>query len=338
MGRRFGLALAALAAATIASCGGGDAREGGSALFLVEGYPDLDPQLSYTTEGWQALWNTYIPLLTFKHAPGDAGTTVVPGLARSLPRVTNGGRTYALRLRKGLRYSDGRPVRASDFEFAVERMFDVDSGGSSFYTSIVGAADYQSGKAKAIAGIQTDDESGRIVIAKAKPSDTAISVWSDRQPPADQVGQYYQQVLSRLGFDAKLRIVNSATYFDTIANRKTPDLDTGFSNWFQDYPHPNDFFQPLLSGEAISSVQNPNLANLDDPDVNREIASLAAEPFTPAVRDRYAALDRRVMARAPWAPFGNQRSVTFTSDRIDFPSVYFHPVYNQDFTSFALAK
>ena len=37
-----------------------------------------------------------------------------------------------------------------------------------------------------------------------------------------------------------------------IGNESTPDLDTGWTDWYQDYPHPNDFFQPLLSGESIA--------------------------------------------------------------------------------------
>ena len=40
---------------------------------------------------------------------------MIPGLAESLPKITNGGKTYTLILRKGLKYSDGTPVKASDF-------------------------------------------------------------------------------------------------------------------------------------------------------------------------------------------------------------------------------
>ena len=59
----------------------------------------------------------------------------IPGLAKELPKVTNGGKTYTLFLRPGLKYSDGKPVKASDFPYAVERLFKVNSGGSPFYTT-----------------------------------------------------------------------------------------------------------------------------------------------------------------------------------------------------------
>ena len=43
-------------------------------------FPDyIDPQLSYTLEGWEVMYNTYTPLLTYKHAKGEHGTEVVPG-------------------------------------------------------------------------------------------------------------------------------------------------------------------------------------------------------------------------------------------------------------------
>ncbi len=85
------------------------------------------------------MYNTYIPLLTYAHANGEAGSEVVPGLAEDLPKISNGGKTYTLTLRKGLKYSDGTPVKASDFPNSVERMFKINSAGSSSTTSIVGA-------------------------------------------------------------------------------------------------------------------------------------------------------------------------------------------------------
>ncbi len=58
---------------------------------------------------------------------------MIPGLAKEMPKITNGGKTYTLFLRPGLKYSDGTPVKASDFPYAVERVFKTNSGGSPFY-------------------------------------------------------------------------------------------------------------------------------------------------------------------------------------------------------------
>ena len=73
------------------------------------------------------MYNTYLPLLTYAHANGEAGTEVVPALAESLPKISEDGKTYTLTLRKGLKYSDGTPVKASDFTASVERMFKLNS-------------------------------------------------------------------------------------------------------------------------------------------------------------------------------------------------------------------
>lgn len=131
--------------------------------------PDLDPQVSWSNYGLNVVYDTYIPLLTYNHAGGKAGSEVVPGLARSLPRITDHGRTYTLHLRKGLRYSDGGSVRATDFKFAVERMFRGFYGPERFYDDIVGAERFERVGRGGIPGIVTDDRTGRIVIHLVKP-------------------------------------------------------------------------------------------------------------------------------------------------------------------------
>jgi peptide/nickel transport system substrate-binding protein len=105
--------------------------------------PDyVDPQLSYTLEGWEVLWNTYTPLLTYKHQKGDPGTDVVPGLAKDMPDISPDGKTYKLTLRPNMKYSDGTLIKASDFTYAIKRLFKADSGGSVFYEGIIGAKDF----------------------------------------------------------------------------------------------------------------------------------------------------------------------------------------------------
>ena len=113
--------------------------------------------------------NTYLPLLTYAHADGAAGSVVIPALAKSMPKIDQGGRRYTLHLRPGLEYSDGTPVRASDFKSSVERLFRINSSGSIFYTHIVGAERFAKTKRGGIAGIATDDATGTIVIRLDQP-------------------------------------------------------------------------------------------------------------------------------------------------------------------------
>ena len=163
--------LCALAALALASCGrSSSGKEGGTLNVSFASYPDaLDPQFSYTTEGWSAMYDTYIPLLTFAHGEGEAGSKVVPGLATGMPKVTDGGKTYTLTLAKGVKYSDGTPVKASDFKSSIERMFKLNSSGTPYYTVIDGAEDFQEKKAEEISGIEADDKTGKIVIHLTEP-------------------------------------------------------------------------------------------------------------------------------------------------------------------------
>src|SRR5262249_36847352 len=87
------------------------------------------------------------------------------------------------------------------------------------------------------------------MIKQANPSDRDITVWTDDESPNDEAGAYYADVLEKLGFNVNLKTLSADNYFTVIGNASTPDLDTGWVDWYEDYPHPNDFFQPLLAGE-----------------------------------------------------------------------------------------
>jgi peptide/nickel transport system substrate-binding protein len=522
-----------------AGCGGSGNEDSPSSSTLDVTYatfPDyLDPSLSYTLEGWTSMWETYVPLLTYVHASGTAGTKVIPGLARSLPKITDGGHTYTLFLRKGLRYSDGTPVRASDFGATIERMIAMDSPATPFYTDVVGAEEFAETKQGGIAGIESNDKTGRIVIHLVHPrstftnelamlfaaplpagtkhedlsaspppgtgpyeivaskpgrsweyrrnpewaktngkllpqipaghfdtidvnvisnTETAVNEvqrgridWMEEQPPSDrfaellsryqgtqllstpqidvyyfwmnvneppfddvrvrravnyainpaalqrvyggqlrplqqvlpvampghrsfqpypydmkkakeliaaadpkvrdvsvwtynlepnkQAGEYYESVLRELGFHTTLKTVAAANYITVIGNESTQDLDTGLGNWYLDYPHPNDYFEPQLSGASITPTANSNWARFDNPMISRKIAMLDRKPLGPATEGAYARLDREVMRQAPWAPFGSLALTTFVSERIDPKKVVVSPVYGQDLASFA---
>jgi ABC-type oligopeptide transport system, periplasmic component len=129
----------------------------------------LDPGLSYTVEGWEAMWNVYLSLLGYKHVNGPDGATIVPALAQALPQVSADGLTYTMTLRPGLKYSNGTPVKASDFKYAIKRDFLVDSPGVGFFTNIEGADSFSKTKKGDIAGITTDDATGKITIKLVKP-------------------------------------------------------------------------------------------------------------------------------------------------------------------------
>lgn len=531
----------ALTAFGVAACGGesSDASGGsGDINITLTSFPDyVDPQLSYTVEGWEVLYNVYTPLLTYKHAKGTEGTTVVPGLAKAMPEVSPDGKTYKLTLRPNMKYSDGTPIKASDFAYSIQRLFKADSGGSVFYKPIVGTSEYADGKADKISGITTDDASGDItivltepngtfdnvlalpfaapvppstpldkdatnnppassgpfkitkveapqtmtmernpnfktvkdagadevadahvdkitvtqnksnsaqvtgveqntidfmvdppdadrlgevkakfgnrfrledsintyyfwmntktapfndirvrqainyaidpealnrvfggrmhptqqilppgmpgyqeyklypgpdlnkakqLIAEANPADKDITVWTDDEPDRKRIGEYYHDVLTQLGFNATLKVIAGDVYFTTIGNQSTPDLDTGFGDWFQDFPHPDDFFRPLLNGASILPTNGNNYSRASIPELDAKMDELRKEQMSDEVKKQYADLDRKYMEQAVWAPYGNEEFATFVSDRIDFEKTVPHLLFQQDWAALAL--
>jgi peptide/nickel transport system substrate-binding protein len=152
---------------------------GGKTVTVLYGtYPDyLDPGEGYTTQAAEADWVAYTPLYTYAHKAGAAGGAVIPGLATAAPTISDDGKTYTMTLRKGLKYSNGAPVKASDFGYSIQRAIKLPWGGKSFYTSyIAGASAFDTGKAKSISGIQANDSTGKITIKLIKPYGAFLNV------------------------------------------------------------------------------------------------------------------------------------------------------------------
>ncbi len=131
----------------------------------------LDPGVDYSSEGAEVNWLVYTGLTTYRHASGSAGTQLIPGLAATLPKISDGGRTYTVTLRGGLAYSNGTYVHASDFTHTVERAIRLPWGGAGAFLipRIVGAQAYADGRARSISGITTDNATRRIVIHLTAP-------------------------------------------------------------------------------------------------------------------------------------------------------------------------
>jgi peptide/nickel transport system substrate-binding protein len=133
-------ALLALISATATTAAPASHRGGTLKLLAKAAGGTLDPQVNYTLQFWQLYQATYDGLLGFKKAGGNGAFDVVPDLAQSLPKPTNGGKTWVFTLRKGIKFSNGQPVTVNDVVASLQRIFKVKSPTSgSFYAGIVGA-------------------------------------------------------------------------------------------------------------------------------------------------------------------------------------------------------
>ena len=100
----------------------------------------IDPATAYTLTTWGLLNITNDRLVGFKHVGGSEGSQLVPDLATSLPTPTDAGKTYAFQLRKGIRFSNGALLKASDVRSSFERMFRAGTPRTDYYASIRGAS------------------------------------------------------------------------------------------------------------------------------------------------------------------------------------------------------
>lgn len=126
--------------------------------------PTLDPAFAYLAEPLQFTRLAYDTLLTFDPAPGPRGLRLVPDLAVSVPSATDANTSYTFHLRAGIRYSDGRLLKASDFRRAIERVLRTSSPGGSYYGGIVGAAACAARPAQCTlaGGVVADDRRGTV--------------------------------------------------------------------------------------------------------------------------------------------------------------------------------
>ncbi|HSI81533.1 MAG TPA: ABC transporter substrate-binding protein [Solirubrobacterales bacterium] len=137
----------------------------------------LDPAYAYTGDGFEpvgaseAMSVAYTPLLTYRHAPDEAGAELIPGVAHDLPEVGDRGRTYRLEIRDELEYPNGIAVTASDFAHTVKRALLAGSPATRLLEGIEGVDAYLAGgdPTADIAGIAVDDRSGEIVIRLTEP-------------------------------------------------------------------------------------------------------------------------------------------------------------------------
>ncbi len=145
------IAAAALALSMVGSTSGSaadgklapyDKAHAGGVVKLVAAAAagTIDPKVNYTGQYWQLFQATYDGLLSFAYGTGKRTFDVVPDLAEALPKISNGGKTLTFKLRKGIKFSNGKEVTVADVKASFERIFKVSSPtAGSFYNGIVGA-------------------------------------------------------------------------------------------------------------------------------------------------------------------------------------------------------
>jgi peptide/nickel transport system substrate-binding protein len=149
-------------------------HRGGTLKLVYAGatFTSWDPQIDYTLQGWQLKQATSDSLTAFKKVQGNAAYEVVPDLVTAIPKPTAGGKTWVFHLRKGITFSNGHVLTASDVLYSYQRIFKVHGPtASSFYGVLVGADACLKNAATCTlkGGVAVDDKAGTVTFHLTKP-------------------------------------------------------------------------------------------------------------------------------------------------------------------------
>lgn len=174
----------------------------------------FDPTGEYLANAF-AIYSSLLvrTLVGYNHVAGAAGNKVVPDLATSVPKPTNGGKTYTFRLKTGIRFGPpvSREITSKDVRYALERAARPKNGAQyGFYYSIIKGWDaYGAGKTKSIAGIKTPNDKTIVFDLTAPAGDFPFRLAMPAAGPIPQeVAKCFEGQAGKYGLD----LVSSGPY------------------------------------------------------------------------------------------------------------------------------
>ena len=158
------------------------------------------------------------------------------------------------------------------------------------------------------------------------------TLYTDPSEDSTAIAQAIQQDLAAIGIDIEIVLQEFDVLLGTITTPHEAPLV--WIGWFQDFPDPSDFYDPILScAAAVEGGANVSWY------CNEENDALAAEAKGLQDPDErlamYQELELQVMDDAPWVPVYFPAQDTFISDRVtNFAP---HPVWFVDLAKYGIA-
>ena len=151
------------------------AKKGGTLTVLSDVTPDtMDPTNIYYVDGNQIGKLMYRALTQYRLDGPDHKPVLVPDLAEDLGTKSADGLTWTFKLKQGIKYMDGTPVKAADYAYAIKRSFahDLYDAGPTYQIQFFKDGETYKGpygpNGANYAGVETPDDS-TLVIHLAKP-------------------------------------------------------------------------------------------------------------------------------------------------------------------------
>ncbi len=117
--------------------------------------PTLDPHLSGDATSARYVVEIFSGLVAY-----NRDLELIPDIAQNWD-VTEGGTVFTFQLRDNVKFHNGKPVRAQDFKWSMERACDFKTGSSTADTylgDIIGCRDKLRGKVNEVSGIKVIDD------------------------------------------------------------------------------------------------------------------------------------------------------------------------------------
>jgi peptide/nickel transport system substrate-binding protein len=150
---------------------------------------------------------------------------------------------------------------------------------------------------------------------------------ADPTNPTGKIGRYVVAVLNRLGYRGALRVIRN-NYPGPFADSRSGG-QIGWFTWYQDYPAPSNFIEPLLACRAFipRDQLNLNLAEFCNPKLDEQLRRAQGRQATsPGTAGRmWSRIDRELVDQAPWVPIYNPRVPVALSARVG--NYQYHPFW-----------
>lgn len=150
-----------------------NAKSGGNIVITYkDDVATLDPAIGYDWQNWSMIKSIFDGLMDYE--PGS--TNLRPGLAESYA-VSDDGMVFTFKLRKGVKFHNGREMTADDVKYSLDRVTNpsTQSPGAGFFGSIKGYEEITAGAATTLDGVKVLDPA-TIEITLTRPDATFLHV------------------------------------------------------------------------------------------------------------------------------------------------------------------
>jgi peptide/nickel transport system substrate-binding protein/oligopeptide transport system substrate-binding protein len=182
---------------TASTDSGSDPRYGGTMTVAYSSNPNtFDPAVCYDATCWNNMRMLFDRLYDYV----DDTMELAPQAAEAAPEISDDGLTYTIKIREGMTFSNGDPVRAQDFAYSYSRILDpaTKSPVQSFWLGVEGAKEYGENPQGVVSGIKavSDNElqikltapNSAFKYVLAMPHSSVIPEGSGDQQATDPVG------------------------------------------------------------------------------------------------------------------------------------------------------